>query len=165
MTTVEVECPKCEGKISLNLQQRVHRREKFAAPLPPKFEPENEFTFHHCGAHLRFVPIVGGEYRAVEWPSDEEREVIGVVKKSLSSRVEAALKIEREDNSDYEGGPQYMESPFARDGIDPATIREASSLRDYILGLLDRHRFNGPRGDCDKMDEDDIASIEFEEHY
>ena len=53
----------------------------------------------------------------------------------------------------------------ACNGFAVSAIREAPSLRDFILAQLDRHTFNGPRGDNDKHDDDQIARIEIEEYY
>jgi hypothetical protein len=56
--------------------------------------------------------------------------------------------------------------PFgAHGGIAVSVIREAPSVRDFILGLLARHSFNGPRGDGDRIDEDKIGAIIIEEYY
>src|SRR5215510_10565661 len=52
-----------------------------------------------------------------------------------------------------------------RAGIAVSTIRQAPSLRDFILGLLANYSFNGPRGDGDRIDEDEIDNIQIEEHF
>jgi hypothetical protein len=52
----------------------------------------------------------------------------------------------------------------ARGGFAVSTIRDGLGLRKFILVQLDTHRRNGPRGDCDTLDEDQIARVEIEEY-
>ena len=53
-----------------------------------------------------------------------------------------------------------------RAGIAVSTIREAPSVRDFILGvLLADYSFNGRGHDGDRLAEDEIDSIFIEEHY
>jgi len=48
---------------------------------------------------------------------------------------------------------------LGKGGIPVSVIRQAVSLREFILSLIDQYQFSGPQGDIYKVNEEDIESI------